>query len=241
MKKLFSILVTFVLFMLCPYSYASPCPQPKANTDVEIKLPGFEWYVDYNEAIEEAIKAGFSRPHADFSWNGGCYTPHWSIYMGMANSFAGSEVNCGGTISFDGPNIAGYELRELILYCIYTPNIGKSENYMDEGAIQYYMGEYNIKAEDKETIFHDLEAKLKTIYGNEPYTYKDDVIMSSYWINSDGATVGVKCNMSRDVSIIYCAPESEKALVEAEAWEKVLEKQYAQEQVENAAGDMSGL
>ena len=243
MKKYVAILV--VIALCCSSGLAERCPQPKPNTEMNISFSEFEWYSDYGSAMRIASELGYSNSSALFSRNRGCVTPHWNTYEEIVHCFAGSETNCGGELIFyAGPKVAGYDLYELDLRFIYTPNIGRCENYEEEGAVQLYMVEYIFISEHEETVYWDLVEKLESIYGDKPYDNRnksDNDILCSYWINEDGATVGVKCEPGWYVSVIYSAPGSEDALAATEKWVQTLEMQYAREQVSEAAGDTSGL
>lgn len=245
MKK--ELAIIFVLFFFCSSAVASPCALPKANTEKDISFLDFEWYADYQTTKTHAEQSFFSGSHDDFNRGGFYYTPHWSIVKAEHPASAGSEVNCGGELYFSNvPDVAGYKVFLSCLSFLFTPDYGTYDNYKDADALQFYAASYEFIVEDKKLVFSDLVEKLKSIYGNDPYT--DAVydgasgVVCAYWINKEGAAVGVNYNtIFDDLMLYYVAPSSEEKLAETEKWVETLERGYANKEVENAAGNTSGL
>lgn len=236
MKNRFIVSMISFVFVVSFFTFAcaSPCPLPESVTDVAINFQSFEWYSDYPTVIQEIENLELGKYQEHFNPNGGCTTPHWSIVKELANSFAGSETKCGGGISlYYIPNVAGYKNVYAQLYFIFTPGIGSYENISSSGAVQFYMAEYMFDANDKEACYNDLVEKLATIYGTTAYVWRNSSPYYTFWVNEEGAVVGVK-NDGYDVSVYYCAPGSEEKLADIEKW-------VADSEIEKAKGDLSGL
>lgn len=136
----------------------------------------------------------------------------------------------------DIPNVAGYRVDGLELYFMWNEETGYTTEYKKPGAAQFYMAKYEFDVKDYLSCYDDLVEKLKSIYGNNPYSDTYGLIDPSpytLWINQDGALVGVGHN-SYATYLVYMAPGAEDKLVAIE------EKVKAQE-IENASDDISGL
>ena len=238
MKKMI-VLVLVLLFTT--QAFASPCPLPPANTDAEINFSGFNWYSDYSTTISTALAKGID---GKFDWvrdqfdDESCLTPHWPTLYNSINNFAGSEVRCGGYLNFiyDIPDVAGYKINELKLYMMWNPEMGYTTDYQKPNAVQFYMAKYVLDVSDNEGCYNDLVEKLKTLYGDNPYTDSEgSTFPTTYtvWINNNGAMVGVSYN-KYVVNLVYMAPEAEEKLCQ-------VEKMVEIEEIENAKGDMTGL
>lgn len=239
MKKLL-VLILILLFTTAS-AFAAPVPLPPANTDAEINFSGFEWYTDYSATIETAMAKGIDgkfdwvRDHFD---DESCQTPHWATIYNSINSAAGSEVRCGGYLNFiyDIPDVAGYKIDSLSLYMMWNPETGYTTDYQATDAVQFYMAKYDLDVTDKESCYNDLVDKLKSLYGNNPYTdvYGSiDPTAYSVWVNDSGSLVGVSYN-EYVVHLVYMAPGAEEKLCQVE---KIVEAQ----EIESAKGDMTGL
>lgn len=240
MKKLITSIVTLlIMFSILYVALASPCPLPPSNTDAEINFSGFEWYTDYPTTLKAAKERGLSDTwFNDFFYDDYCTTPHWQIVYTSLSSFAGSETRCGGSVNYytDIPNVAGYRVDGLELYFMWNEETGYTTEYKKPGAAQFYMAKYEFDVKDYLSCYDDLVEKLKSIYGNNPYSDTYGLIDPSpytLWINQDGALVGVGHN-SYATYLVYMAPGAEDKLVAIE------EKVKAQE-IENASDDISGL
>ena len=234
MKKLLALVLT-MLFVIASSAHAAPCPIPEALTDVDISFSSFEWYSDYPTVIELADEMNWGK-YSDWFSRGGCTTPHWTIFKEAANCFAGSESNCGGSLLFyKVPKVAGYEDVTAHLYFIFRPGLGNYENYNAPGAMCLYLGEYEFSPADLDACYDDLVQKLANIYGDTAYVGEDKSLSYNYtyWVNNDDAVVGI-CKKSTGVVISYSAPHSEENLEQIEQW-------IAKTEIENAAGDSSGL
>ena len=240
MKKLLTLIFTLLLTVASSAS-AAPCPLPPANTDAEINFSDFEWYTDYATTLETAAAKGID---GKFDWvqdqfdDESCLTPHWPTIYNSINSFAGSEVRCGGYLHFiyDIPDVAGYRIDSLSLYMMWNPDKGYTWNYKRDGATQFYMAKYDLDVADKESSYNDLVIKLKSLYGDNPFTdVYGSVSPTTYtvWVNNEGALVGVSFN-EYVVNLVYMAPGAEEQLC------KVEEIVKAQE-IENAKDNVTGL
>ena len=234
MKKLF-VLVVALLFLFAVSACASPCPLPDAITDADINFSSFDWYSDYPTVIELADKMNWGK-YSDWFSRGGCTTPHWTIFKEAANCFAGSESNCGGNLLYYKiPKVAGYDDVTAHLYFIFQPGVGNYDNYNTSGAMRFYLGEYEFSPADLDACYEDLVLKLADIYGDTAYIGEDKSIsyVYTYWVNNNDSVVGI-CKKSTGVVISYSAPHSEENLEQIEQW-------IAKTEIENAAGDSSGL
>jgi len=241
MNKLLALVLSLLLVVAVTTAYAAPCPLPPANTDAEINFSGFEWYTDYATTIETATAKGID---GKFDWvrdqfnDESCLTPHWPTIYNSINSFAGSEVRCGGYLHFiyDIPDVAGYKIDSLSMYMMWNPDRGYTWNYQREGSTQFYMAKYELDVTDKENCYNDLVTKLKSLYGENPFTdVYGQVSPTTYtvWINNEGALVGVSYN-EYVVNLVYMAPGAEERLCEVEEIVKAQE-------IESAKDNVSGL
>ncbi len=240
MKRVFPIILICVC-LLSSGAHADGKPMPAVNTDTEINFSGFEWYTDYKTTVETAKKKGIINK---FGWSrdnfdkGKLLTPHWSTLLNSLNWAANSEENCGGYLfySSDLPKVAGYNIDELKLYFMWNPEVGPVDDYTKQDAVQFYMARYEFDVMDKDSCFNDLTQKLKSLYGETPYSGSYSLFGDPYlcWVNSDHALIGLCCPHYGNITLVYCAPGSEERLVQVEAL--VLRKE-----IEVAVDDMSGL
>lgn len=233
MKKL--LVLIFALLIATTPAFASPCPLPKALTDVDISFSSFDWYSDYPTVVSLAEDMDWGKFSNWFS-RGGCTTPHWTLFKEVANSFAGSESNCGGSLLYyHVPNVAGYEDVTAQMYFIFNPGIGNYDNYEEAGNMRFYLGEYEFSPADLDACYEDLVQKLASIYGDTAYVGSNGSLTKNftYWVNNEGAVVGIGESRT-DVIITYSAPGSEEKLAEIEEW-------VSKSEIENAKGDTSGL
>ena len=221
-------------------AHAQSCPLPcEPNTEAEIKFQGFEWYTDYPTTLKAATERGLSEKwYNNFFYDDFCTTPHWQIVYTSLSSFAGSETKCGGSVSYytDIPNVAGYRVSDLELYFMWNEETGYTTDYKNPGATKFYMAKYEFDVEDFLSCYDDLMEKLKTIYGNNPYsdTYGwIDPSPYALWVNKESALVGIGHD-SHDTYLVYMAPGAEEKLVNIE---ELIKKQ----EIDNAKGDTSGL
>lgn len=239
MKKL--LVLIFALLIATTPAFAAPCPLPPTNTDAEINFSGFDWYSDYSATIQTALAKGID---GKFDWvrdnfdDESCLTPHWATLYNSINTFAGSEVRCGGYLSFiyDIPDVAGYKINTLTLYMMWNPETGYTTIYQNPNAAQFYMAKYNLDVSDNEGCYKDLVSKLKILYGENPYTDSYGAVAPTtytVWVNNKGALVGVSYD-KYVVNLVYMAPGAEERLCQVE---KLVESQ----ELENAKGDMTGL
>ena len=237
MKKYLALILVFVF--IGTMAYAEPCPLPcSANTDAEILFKGFEWYTDYPTVKATAIAKGMSDSwYFDWFSEDTCTTPHWKTLVNSIGSFAGSETGCGGSLQYytDVPDVAGYKVDSLDLYFMWKLN-GYKANYKDPNATQFYMAKYELDVDDTVACYRDLVEKLKTIYGNKPYSDSYgwlDPTEYTLWVNGEEALVGVSYD-SYKVYLVYMAPGAEQKLVEVENYKR-------KQQIERAKDDMTGL
>ncbi len=240
MKKALWIIV-IVALTLSTAAFASPCKLPYSNTDAEIFFSGFEWYSDYDKVKGIAAEKGIDNTWSLDSFERDmCTTPHWKTLLTDLHSFAESETNCGGYITYTSscnvPKVGGYNVDTLKMFFMWNPSAGYTDNYKKNGAVQFYMAKYELSVSDTKACYEDLVSKLKTKYGNLPISGIDDSYSPTYytvWVNQEGALVGVSYD-EYNTQLVYMAPGAEDKLNEVEAW-------VAQSEIESASGDMSGL
>ena len=98
------------------------------------------------------------------------------------------------------------------------------------------MAKYELDVTDKENCYNDLVTKLKSLYGENPFTdVYGQVSPTTYtvWVNNEGALVGVSYN-EYVVNLVYMAPGAEERLCEVEEIVKAQE-------IESAKDNVSGL
>ena len=233
MKRILALTILLML-ALTTCAFASPKPLPPANTDADIQFSGFEWYSDYNTTIDKIRDMGIDTSFfVEILAESTRETPHWS---GLFDSgFSDSQPRCGVVMSFiiDVPDVAGYKVSSLTTYLMWNPDNGFTENYKEDGKLQFYMAKYDFDVTDTQSCYDDLVKKLKSIYGNNPYS--DEYYSTHYtcWINNDKAMVGVS-DSGTFVRLFYMAPNAEDKLSE-------IERIVAKQEIDNAAGDISGL
>ena len=134
------------------------------------------------------------------------------------------------------PQVAGYDIDHTMLCFMLNNADGYGlDDYEKEGAIKFYMGIYNFNVSDQDYCYNDLVEKLKGIYGNSPNSGGDlGRYKYMYWLNGDGAMVGLVDGGVYGVSLMYMAPGAEDQLCEVERIATENEKL-------NAVGDVSGL
>lgn len=237
MKRFLAMLLLVIMIWISSVGYAKECPLPPVNTDAEIQFSGFEWYSDYNGTMNALKKKGID-PKLGVETFGNdslpFYAAHWEA---LYNLLPDSDKGTGGimTYAYKIPKVAGYEPSELTLYCMYNPKAGYVDDYESAGAIQFYMAVYEIRPNDPEACYKDLVAKLKKLYGDEPYKGKFGFtypIEYYCWVNNELGMVGVSDGSS--VRLMYMAPGAEEKLLQVEELAKKIEN-------ENAAGDFTGL
>lgn len=239
MKKLMALVLVVMILCLQGFALAERCKLPAVNTDVEIKFSGFEWYTDYKTTLNAATQKGFVN---NYDWSRDNFevdnyvTPHWKTILNSINSAAGSEQGCGGYLNYtsDIPNVAGYKVSGLKLYFIWNPEKGRATDFTAPNACLFYMAKYEFDVSDKQAAYKDLVSKLMTIYGPNPYV-GDDGCGTDYtlWVNSEQAAVGISVD-EYSLVLIYYAPGAEDQLAN-------IEELVKQQEIENAADDMTGL
>ena len=232
MKRLIICIITVALMI--SYAYADSCPLPVPNTNAEILFSGFDWYSDYAATLRAAKSKGMDTTWImdTFETNLGTYAMHWD---NLYDIFSDSEKDTGGSfILVDCPKVAGYDVLDLMLYCMYNPEIGYTKDYKATDAIQFYMAVYELNVTNYSEVYKDLVSKLKKLYGDNPLeSDRGSGIEFSCWVNEDNALVGV-CNNNYYIRLLYMAPGAEEKLCQ-------VEKLIQQQEVQNAADDFSGL
>ena len=228
--KCIVILIASIVFSSVPVM-AKECPLPEPNTDVEINFDGFEWYCDYPTALSMAEEKGFKYSVEGFR-PGLSSAAHWTYIQDPGFYYSDCEKDCGGYLRCSNmPQVAGYDIDHTMLYFLLNNSEGYGlEDYAEDGALQFYMGVYHFDVSDQESCYNDLAEKLKGIYGENPSVEESYM----YWLNNDGAMVGLVDGGSYGVSLMYMAPGAEDKLCE-------VERIAVENEKSNAAGDTSGL
>ena len=232
MKKMIVALMCAACVLLSGMTVtAKECPLPEPNTDVEINFDGFDWYCDYSEAKAFAEEKGIKYITDSFKPDMRM-TAHWTFIQDPGNYYSDCEKDCGGYLYCgEAPQVAGYDLDHTALHFMLSdPNEHELEDYAEDGAVEFYMGVYFFDASDPEYCYNDLAEKLKGIYGENPTI--DEKYM--YWLNKDGAMVGLVNGGVYGVSLMYMAPGAEEKLCE-------VERLVAENEKLNAEGNTSGL
>ena len=157
--------------------------------------------------------------------------------LNSLNWAADSEENCGGYVFFSSnlPKVAGYKIKELKMYFMWNPENYPTLDFSKKDAVQFYMARYEFDVIDKKGCYDDLTNKLKSLYGNSPYTSTYGLFRKPYvcWVNNEHALIGISYD-DYEVTLVYCAPGSEEKLVQ-------VEKMVRDGEVKNASDDLSGL
>lgn len=237
MKKIAIVIVIVLNLFICSVpAIAKSYPLPDVNTDAEINFQGFEWYSDYRETLK-AVSARGIEYNDDWILNNFeldyARAAHWQVLLNSV--WNGAEKGCGGYLQLyeNIPDVAGYHIYDLVLYMMFNPEKGATEQFKSEDAVQFYMAKYRFDVTDNIACYTDIVGKLKKLYGNNPESAEKSGTKYSLWVNSEGALVGISCD-KYFVDLLYMAPGAEDRLTN-------LELDIAAKEIENAADDMSGL
>ena len=240
MKKVvtaFMIVISIGLLFVSS-SLSEPQSLPAPNTNAEILFNDFDWYADYPTTKAHAESLGWYSGW-DFFYDDLCVTPHWTYLESKVNN--GSELKCGGSFPSVNnlPQVAGYPLKDINYYFMWDINSGMYENYVDKayrtnGSTQLYMAVYSFDVADYDACYQDLVKKLKKKYGDNPYQSESNISNPyTYWVNHEGAMVGVSI-YGKNVMVVYSAPGAEEKLC-------AVEEAVKKKQIDDAGDDMSGL
>ena len=189
MKKLLVILLAGVF--LCGFA-ASLADEIYSKP---IQFQGVAWGSDYSEVVNaipdsvrilNPVKLQFFYPVEDMMYKAG----------GKGNQLK-AEIGCyayAGSGSLKEIKVAGYEVKDLYLYFIYTPDEnGKLIRDKEHTALYYAF--YRMEPENPDAVYEDLVAQMTALYGDADAEEQDESLMISdkmvLWHGAEGTMISV--------------------------------------------------
>lgn len=189
MKKVFALLLTLVLLLTSGAAFAGD------EYAEPILFRGAAWGSSFQEVVKvlpEGVK--MYDPKTSEYW----YPMSDMMYdeSGWGNQLKG-ELGCyayAKSSSLKGVKVAGYEVEDLYLYFIFTPDSNGKLVKDDFSRTAFYYGYYKLEPKDPDAVFDDLVNKLSSIYGDIDEEKSNSSIIDdkmALWNGADGTMVSI--------------------------------------------------
>ncbi len=194
MKKLTCLLLALILLIPCFAVLAEGETETYAEP---ILFRGIPWGTSMSEAIAQisndlsfdvdAYTVSYRIDNMLYKFNseGAIYDGEKLTYRYIANSSALSKIG--------GMKVAGYPLRQLILFGVSQPN-DKGSLAKDRDHISLFYGAYYFDVTQTDAVYADLLSKLTSLYGDVDLNREEDGVVQNLWRGAEGSMVSLVNN-----------------------------------------------
>ncbi len=187
MKKIVSLIIAVILLLSCS-------ALAEEETSKPILFRGVEWG-STNKDVIKVLPAGVKM--RDLRTMEYWYPMSDMMYdeNGWANQFK-AEIGCycyAQSSSLKGVKVAGYDVEDLYLYYIYTPD-KNGKLIKDEAHTAFIYGYYKIEPKDPDAVFDDLANKLSALYGDIDEEQSNSSLIDDkmyLWYGAEGTMVSL--------------------------------------------------
>ncbi len=257
MKKFFSFLLLIILVFVLGASVAD-----------EISFRNVAWGIDAVTACDALNKGGLSLCLSsldEYASTVATYRLRNILSSSMYGNVSGEQGLTTFALEFPhGLKVAGYEPVSIYVWFVYRPVEG--ELVYDDKSTALYAGMYSFTPENLEGVYHDLQEKLVSVYGEYAAEGGQELIESicgektiawsmvepeqtvTVWETEESYLFLVSNKMPEDadpafymdnIMIVYAAKDSDKWIDEALAAQKKTNERLEKEKYGD--GDTSGL